>query len=94
VGSFTVQVVDLRSTDADLLIDWNTVPDATTYRVYAQGFGGPPLTFDTRIPHPTSQHSVTVPRQASDWDLGVRVTPENSAGSGPRTIEVITIPRR
>jgi hypothetical protein len=94
VGPFTVQIVDLRTTDADLLIDWNTVPDATTYHVYAPGFAGGPMPFNDRIPHPTSQHSVTVPRQASDWDLPVRVTPENSAGSGPRTIQVITIPKR
>ena len=93
VGPFTVQIVDLRSTDADVLIDWTTVPDATSYHVYPPGFAGPPLPFDDMIPHPTRQHTVTVQRQATDWDLAVRVTPWNGAGAGQRTIEVITIPR-
>lgn len=92
VGPFTVQIVALRTSDADLLIDWNTVPDATAYRVYAPGFDGPPTPFDDMIAHPTSQHTITVQRQVSDWDLAVRVTPHNIAGGGQRTIELVTIP--
>ncbi|MFQ5691168.1 MAG: hypothetical protein ACE5HQ_12960, partial [Gemmatimonadota bacterium] len=94
VGPFTLQIVALRAADADVRVDWNPVPDATTYHVYAPGFNGPPMPFDVTVVHPASETTVTVARQAVDWDLKVRVTPRNAAGAGQRTIEVITIPAR
>ena len=92
VAPFAITIVDLRADSAVLLIDWDGVPDATQYHVYAPGFGGAPLPFSDIVDFPLTEHTVVVSRQSVDWDMAVRVTAQNSFGSGPRTIVNITVP--